>query len=50
MQVFGSCVTSVAEYGKETKFVGVGTVKVIPVDKNFMEGFNKASKNKRKKK
>jgi len=49
MQVFGSCVTSVAEYGKETKFVGVGTVKVIPVNKKFMEGFNNASNNKRKK-
>ena len=50
MQVFGSCVTSVAEYGKESKNVGVGTVKVIPVNKKFMEGFTKASKNKRKKK
>jgi len=50
MPVNGSGVISIAEHGKQTKYVGARTIKVIPVNKKPMEGFKETQHSKKRKK
>lgn len=49
MKVAGGCILAISEYGKPVKYMGVGTVKVIPVSKNMIKGVVEGMRSRKRK-